>query len=180
MTLHPALYIIWLQSWNDFCTSIRSATYIRFCRQFTLCTELCACRLHCMHTRYQGKTGFCLTELVTRLSRATACFSSLVFLFYITTGVFDLHRTLLFQNSVKLYSIPHHLLIVFFLQCCQLYFLVSLWHSISFLTVSWIKWSHMHLSFHLKITFLCEEKMKSWHTQKTYTFERKKRKIGFL
>jgi len=101
-------------------TSIQTAICIRFCRQFILCIEFCARRLHCTHTRYQGKTGICLIELVTRLSRATACFSSLVFLFYVTRGLFDLHRTPLFQNPVNVYSIPHHLLIIFFLQCCQL------------------------------------------------------------
>lgn len=117
MKFHPALCVIWLQSWNDFSTSIQSAICIRFCRQFILCSKFCACKLHCMHTRYQGKTGICL---VTRLSRAMACFSSLVFLFYVTMGLFDLHRTLLCQNPVNLCSIPHHLLITYFLQCCQL------------------------------------------------------------
>lgn len=58
--------------------------------------------------------------LVIRLSRATACFSSLVCLFYVIMRLFDLHTTLLFQNPVDLYSIPHYLLIILFLQYCQL------------------------------------------------------------
>lgn len=98
----------------------QSATCMRLCRQFILCVEFCARRLHCVRTRDQGKAGICPTELVTRLSMATACFSSLVFLFYITTGLFDLYRTLLLQKPGNLHSIPHHLLIIFFLQCCQL------------------------------------------------------------
>lgn len=112
LKFHAPLCIIWLQSWGDFSTSIQS-----------LCGGFCARELHCTCTRYPGNLGICL--IVIRLNRATACFSSLVFLFYVIMRLFDLHTTPLFQTPVDLYSIPLYLLIISFLHYCQLPSLTS-------------------------------------------------------
>lgn len=76
--------------------------------------------------------------LIIRLSRATTCFSSLVFLFYVIMRLFDLHTTLLFQNPVDLYWIPHISFNNFISSVLSIAF-IYLWalgHSISFLTLS--------------------------------------------
>lgn len=96
-----------LQSWNNFSTSMQSATCIRFCGKFVLFSESvhgCDSWHGCSaptFERYQGKTGRFLIGLVTGLIRATAWFSSSVFLCYVTKGLLDSYRTLSFQNPVN-------------------------------------------------------------------------------
>lgn len=127
-----------------------------------------------VHAKYWEKTEIRLTELVTRL--ITSIFlSGIPILCKFPRG---LHRTLLFQNPVNLYSILYHLYIISSVLPIVFIFLRALWYLMSFNTNFLQSSVHTGISaFILHPLFVCVKKKgnldtprRLWYLKETWLF----------